>query len=328
MTLTRDKTVWVFLACAMTVYSAVFLISRSYVAASRPGVIGLASLADLMITVPVLFYFLIVRRGYSSWMALIPVTFAGARAAGFLLTSGEQAYLPAVRWLGIPLELWIVAQIVRRFRRIERGGDVLSRIRTAASTLIPYQRLGEIVADEIAVFYYAFCSWRARPDARSNWQAFGYSEASGWGMFSTLLAIAVVVEGVPVHLLLQQWSGTAAWIMTALDFYALMWLIAIGRAARLRLILVSGETVLLRMGLMWEIEIPRELIVSCRRSGWPAKGRKQAGYLSTVVMNEPQWVIELSEPVIAKGLYGRLRMVTRIGIAVNEPGRFGAEFEK
>jgi hypothetical protein len=319
---------WVFLGSAIVVYSAVFFISRSALAAARPGVIGLAALADLTITVPVLFYFLVVRRGYSSWMALVPVTFAGARAAGFLLSSGEQANLPALRWLGIPLELWIVAQLVRRFRRIERGGDVLARIRSAVSTLIPYRRLGEIVADEIAVFYYAFCSWRARPDTKPGWQAFQYSEASGWGMSSTLLAIAIVCEGVPVHLLLQQWSATAAWIMTALDLYALIWLIAIGRAARLRPILVGPETIHLRIGLMWEVKVPRDRIVTCRRAGVPAPRRKEAGYLSMVVLNEAQWVLELNEPVVAEGLYGRRRTVTRIGVAVDEPARFGSVFAK
>jgi hypothetical protein len=327
LTLAKNKTIWIFLASAITVYSAVFFISRSPLAASRPGVIGLAALADLTITVPVLFYFMVVRRGYLSWVALIPVAFAGARAAGFLLTTGEQAYLPALGWLGIPLELWIIAQVVRGFRRIERGGDVPARIRSTISAVIPYRRLGEIVADEIAVFYYALFSWRARPDTRPGWRAFQYSEASGWGMFSTLLAIAVVFESVPVHLLLQQWSAKAAWIMTALDLYALMWLIAIGRAARLRPILVSGEMVLLRIGLMWEIEIPHDRIVGCRRAE-PGPRRKAPGYLSTVVMNKPQWVVELSEPVVAKGLYGRRRTVTRIGVAVDDPGRFGAEFGK
>jgi hypothetical protein len=328
MTLSKNRAMGVFLGSAIVVYSTVFFISRSALAAARPGVIGLAALADLTITVPVLFYLLVVRRGYSSWMALVPVTFAGARAAGFLLSSGEQAYLPALRWLGIPLELWIVAQIVHRFRRIERGGDVLARIRLAASAMIPYRRLGEIVADEIAVFYYALFSWRARPDTKPGWKAFEYSEASGWGNFSTLLAIAVVCEGVPVHLLLKQWSATAAWIMTALDVYALMWLIAIGRAAKLRPILVSGEMVLLRIGLIWEVKIARDRIVACRRSSVPVPRRKDPGYLSTVVMNQPQWVIELSEPVVAKGLYGRRRTVTRIGVAVDEPARFGSVFAK
>src|ERR1022692_2393109 len=76
--------------------------------ALHAGAIGLGAACDLTITVPVLYYLLLVRPGHSSWMALVAVTLAGARAAGFLLSAAEQTYLPPLRWLGVPLEIWVV----------------------------------------------------------------------------------------------------------------------------------------------------------------------------------------------------------------------------
>ena len=94
MVLARKQTTWLFVALAATVYGAVFFVTRAHTAALHAGAIGLGAACDLTITVPVLYYLLLVRPGHSSWMALVAVTLAGARAAGFLLSAAEQGYLP------------------------------------------------------------------------------------------------------------------------------------------------------------------------------------------------------------------------------------------
>jgi hypothetical protein len=324
MALAKRQAISLFLMCAAGIGAVVFIMARTPAAASRPAMMGAAGLIDLVLTIPLVYWFLVVRPGHSSWAALAVISVLGARASAWLLPLSGQRYLPPVAWLGIPLELWLVAQIVRRIRGLDRKGDALARIRAAARGIIPYERLSRIVAAEIAVLYYALFSWRAQPDTRRDWRAFPCANASGWRDFATLVALAAVCEAVPVHLLVYRWSHVAAWICTGLDLYGLLWLAALVRAARLRPILVDGERVLLRVGLVWEIEIPRERIAACRRVTGQGPKRREAGYLRTVVMTEPQWIIELTEPAVAVGLYGQCRKVTRIGIAVDEPGAFGA----
>src|ERR1039457_1802473 len=324
MALAKRQAISWFVMCAAGIGTVVFFIGRTPAAAARPAMMGAAGLLDLVLTVPLVYWFLVVRPGHSSWATLAVVSVMGARASAWLLPLSGQRYLPPVVWLGIPLELWVVAQIVRRIRGLDRKGDALSRIRAAARGIIPYERLARIVAAEIAVLYYALFSWRAQPDERRGWRAFSCAQASGWKDFATLVALAAVCEAVPVHLLVYRWSHVAAWICTGLDLYGLLWLVALVRAARLRPILVDGERVLLRVGLLWEIEIPRERIAACRRVAGLGPKRREAGYLRTVVMTEPQWVIELTGPAVAAGLYGQRRTVTRIGIAVDDPGEFGA----
>ena len=132
MVLARKQTTWLFVALAATVYGAVFFVTRAHTAALHAGAIGLGAACDLTITVPVLYYLLLVRPGHSSWMALVAVTLAGARAAGFLLSAAEQTYLPPLRWLGVPLEIWVVVTVARRLRRPAAGGETVTRIREAA----------------------------------------------------------------------------------------------------------------------------------------------------------------------------------------------------
>jgi len=325
MVLTRKQTTWLFVALAATVYAAVLFVTRAHAAATHAGAIGLGAACDLTITVPVLYYLLLVRPGYSSWMALVAVVLAGARAVGFLLSAAEQTYLPPLRWLGVPLEIWVVVAVARRLRRTAPGGDAVTRIRQAAGAVLRYEWAAELVATELAVFYYALFAWRARPQSAPGYRTFGLAEASGYGMFSILLMMAVAVEGVPLHLLLRSWSQTGAWIFTGLGIYSFLWMVALYRSLALRPVLIGSETVLLQVGFLWRAELRRGQIRSVRRfSAAEMADGKPAGYLSLVVLNEPQWMIELNEPVVVCGPLGRRKAVTRIGVAVDDGDAFGA----
>jgi hypothetical protein len=89
--------------------------------------------------------------------------------------------------------------------------------------------------------------------------------------------------------------------------------------------LIGAETVLLQVGSLWRIEFRRQQIRAVRRfSAADIADRKPAGYLSLVVLNDPQWLIELNEPVIACGPFGRRKPVTRIAVAVDDGDGFGA----
>jgi len=324
MVLARKQTTWLFMALAATVYAAVFFVTRAHPAALHPGAIGLGAACDLTITVPMLYYLLLVHPGHSPWMALVAVALTGAHAAGFLLSAAQQTYLPPLRWLGIPLEIWVVVAVARRLRRPASGGDALTRIREAASAVFRYEWAAELVSTEVAVFYYTLFAWRVRPRTAPGNSAFALTEASGYGMFSILLMIAVIVEGVPLHLLLLSWSHAAAWIFTGLGLYGFLWMVALRRSLALRPVLIGSESVLLQIGFLWRVEFRRSQMRAVRRfRAADIPDGKPAGYLRLVVLNEPQWLIELHEPVVARGPFGRRKAVTSIGVAADDGDAFG-----
>ncbi len=311
---------WLFALAGSTVYGIIFLLARMPSAMAHPRTFGLAALTDLTVTVPAICWFLLFRPGYIKWPALLLTAIVGVRASSLLLPVAEQ--VPLLKWAGVPLELWVIARVLRRLRQMDDTGDALSRIRAGCRQVIPYERVARIVAHEIAVFYYALFSWRAKPETRKGWKAFAYAQASGWGSLPILLAIAVIFEAFPVHMLVRHWSPLAAWICTGLDAYGLLWLIAIARSATLRPILVGEDTIAFRVGLIWEAEFPREFVKICRRASGTVPDRNASGYLRGVVMTDPGWIIELHEPVIVEGLFASRRSVTTIGLAVDDPAAF------
>ncbi|MBV9226518.1 MAG: hypothetical protein JOY85_20990 [Acidobacteriaceae bacterium] len=181
--------------------------TRTPQAISHAALISTAALFDLSVTLSVACYVLLARNGYCSWRAVMAVGLCGLRAGGFLLPEVDQQYVPSLRWISVLLELLVVATLVRRFRQIQSNGDVLARIRSAASAVLPYERLAELVAAEAAILYYALFSWRAKPERSRNAQAFSCGEASGYSLLGTLLALLILCEGVPLHFLLLHYNA-------------------------------------------------------------------------------------------------------------------------
>ncbi|MGO4880323.1 MAG: hypothetical protein ACLP59_05815 [Bryobacteraceae bacterium] len=90
MVLARKERVWWFAGTAATVYTAVFCMARAHAHAANAGGVGLGAACDLTITVPVLFYLLLVWPGFSSWITLVAMVIGGARATAFLLPAAKQ----------------------------------------------------------------------------------------------------------------------------------------------------------------------------------------------------------------------------------------------
>jgi hypothetical protein len=168
------------------------------------------------------------------------------------------------------------------------------------------------------MFYYAFLSWRARPDIPPQSRALTYAEASGAAQLLPLLAFVLTLETTGVHLVIQRWSHTIAWILTALDVYALVWLLALWRSMQLRPILLTGDTLVIRLGYLFEAEIPRARIASWRSPAGPLDSFKN-GLFRNVRLNDPQFLIELSEPITLQGPFGTTRQISNLAVAVDCP---------
>lgn len=319
---TRQQAIWCFALTAATIYPLLWHLSRSMATLPQANLVGMAASCDLLVTVPLLYYCLLVRPGHSSVAALAAIVLAGARTAGVLFPGDAQGWHAAIRWIGLPLELGMIVAVVRRLRRVDHSLDVAARLRAGSGAVVRNRWMAELLAAELEVFYFALFSWRAKPQVPSGWRAFSAGDASGFSMLSVVMAAGLVFEGVAMHLLLLRWSHTAAWVATGFDVYALIWVLALARSLRLQPILVGESELVLRLGLLWRVEISRENILACRRVGHTFEAPQQAGYLSLVKINQPQWVLELREPVWVKGPYGLRRWVSSIGVAVDDAAGF------
>ena len=101
----------------------------------------------------------------------------------------------------------------------------------------------------MSLFDFAF-DWRARPHIPDGALPFTIHQRSGIAMLFGVLAGATLVEAAVVHQAVTRWSTPAAWVLTAVSLYAAVWLTAVARSFALLPVLLIGETLWIRRGLL------------------------------------------------------------------------------
>jgi hypothetical protein len=320
----------------VAIYAAELLLVRSRMFPRSPDLAAAVVTLDLVVCVPVFFYLMVVRARRLPAISVVPVFLASLLGAALVLPADHQSVLDLMKYLALPAELLLVGYVgVRVYRGIRSGAfasagsrtDLVDRLRSTLRDFLPVPAAAGIMAHEIALLYYAFFSWRSRPDVREGELAFSYHQKNGYAAVLLALALGVVVETSAVHLVIRRWSTVLAWAMTAVSLYGVLWLLGHLQAVRLRPILLAPDWLLVRIGLLWSVRVPYHQIAGVVRVGARDVPRPRAkGYLHAVTLGTPQLLLELREPVDVDGPYGYTKGdVRRIGVAVDERDRFAAE---
>jgi hypothetical protein len=283
---------WIsFLFLAAVVYSTVFWLVPLLNTAKSP-VVSWAAIVDLTVTVPLAFYWFVIRGAGYQWAAILPVILIGVRAAGLIHP------IPALPWIAAPLELAVVLSLLRRRDSV--------RFR--------------LLRSELEMFYFAFLSWGAKPDAPATAQSLSYTESSGATQLLPLLAFVLTIEATGVHLILHRWNPAAAWILTALEIYGLVWIAALWRSIYLRPILIEGGNLNFRLGYLFNAQIGRDGIAAWKSPAGSLDLYK-SGLFRNVRMADPQFLIELRDPISMQGPFGIKRKISALALSVDDPAR-------
>ena len=275
---------------------------------------------DLTLTIPLLYYLVVVRTGNARPLTIIPVFVVCAAIAALVVPRPYHHLLHDLRIIAAPLEVVTIVLLVLRLaalRREKAHADPLARFEAAAQQIFGRGPAAGFLASELAIVWYAIFGWNRRADVPEGARSFTVHERGGWGSVLACIIVLIVSESIGLHLLVQLWSAKAAWILTSLDAYGLLWLFGDYNALRLRPSLVTKEMLEVRYGLRWSVTVPREQIAAIR----PAAGEsdwKRRGVLKVAMLEDPRYIIELREPVVAAGLAGIRKTVHAIAISPDD----------
>lgn len=315
-----------FGAAALIVYAVAVTIVNALPGDALRGPVAYAIMTDLLVVVPGLWYWIMVRGRRVSLTTLIPVLALSAIGASLVLPA---SYRADVRLLVAPVELLIVStvvwMVVRRMRRHSDAapmdyGELPERIAEALRSVIGHPKLAETVAYEFGGVAYALAGWRMR--GRSDANAFTLHRESGWPIAAIGLGLVVVVEALPMHVLVVRSHPALAWVLTALSVFSLFWLIGDYQGLRLRPCRIERDALLVRVGMRWKARVPLSAIAEVSAVGNDAPSRREPGYLRATVLGEPTVLVRLREPVEASGPYGFTRSVRTIGLAPDDKADF------
>lgn len=323
----RIPILW-FVFIATGIYaSAIFLVSSTYFLQS-PSALSFGITADLVMFVPLAYYFLVIRPYRLPKLSVLPIFLLSTVAASFVLPQDGQQYLALLGYIAAPLELFLVGYIIFQVRktirayRIEKSRelDFYETLLLSLRKTFGDFRAIEVLASEIAMFHFALSGWQKQPRVGEGELHFSYYRENSYGAVLGAIMFLLVVETVGLHLFIQSWSETIAWIITGLSIYSIFWLLGDFNAIRQRPIVVADNEILLRIGLRWTTRFSLKDIASIKRI--PELPEKHPLLLNAVVFGEPQLLLTLKTPVLVKGFLGIRKTVDEIALTVDQQSKF------
>jgi hypothetical protein len=295
--------------------------------------LAFAITADLLITVPVV-YFLLIRKTSIPNTTTIPILILGLAIGSFFLPDSSQSYLNLFKTFAMPvIEIAVVSFIIakvysirKRFKNSRNGStDFFKVLKVACSEILP-QKLIPIFATEIAVLYYGLLNWKKR---QLNANEFTYHLKSGITTLLSSFIFIILIEAVVVHLLLSRWSEIAAWVLTGLSLYTVIQVLGFVKSLSQRPFLISSHTLTLRYGILSEVDIDLKHIESIELSKKPIKANKAFVKLSPFgELENHNIIIQLNTENTLTGLYGTKKKFRMLALYVDQPKVFKEDLEK
>lgn len=295
--------------------------------------LNLAITADLLLTVP-LIYFLLIRKTTIPITTVFPVMLVGLLLGTYFLPKDSQTYLTLFKTWALPvLELTLVAYIVFKVRSVVSNykrlkglsPDFFSVLKSTCDELLP-KKLVLLVATEVAVMYYGFISWKARTAQKNE---FTYHKNSGASTLFVALMFIIVIEAFVLHLLLTRWNSTAAWIVTGLSIYAAIQVLGFAKSLSKRPVVINKNSLILRYGILNEVEIPFSNIEKIELSKKPLEKDKLTTTLSPLgELESHNVIISLKRESELFGIYGLKKRFKVIGFHIDEPAEFTGHLRK
>ena len=306
----------VFVALALGINILVLLLARQ-ATGPKAHSIAVGAVLDMTVTVPALYYWLVVRPGLRNLASLGLIALLSLWRAAFAFPE----IIPGKVWIGAATECLMIAAVwwgIRRARSAAGGiteTDPVARIQAAVRGILPFSSAERVLTGELAVLYYGL-AWRAKPDVNPRSQAFTLHRRSAFQDILLFVGLASLLEILPVHLLLNLWRPLAAWVATGLSLYGAFWAVSMSRAFELRPSLVSAEEILLRFGLLAQLRIPVSAIRAATRE-------IPEGSMVMPRRTPAELYIGFNRPLEIEKLLGFRQTVSGIAVSADQ----GAEFE-
>ncbi|MFC0189872.1 hypothetical protein ACFFJY_16315 [Fictibacillus aquaticus] len=336
---TRPVRIILYLFIILAVLSSNYFVYRIEEMPAPPYMV-FGSLFDLLVVIPLVTYFMIIRKKHS-WKLVVLAVLAGYFAGTRIIPSAQMeqfSYIPKVL-IGFELligiaELYflifIARKIINGIRKFKQDNNTnipfAIRARRNLYSQISPSPVTELYMSEWTMFYFAFWSWRKKKTEGPN--VFTYHEKTGFTAMNIMLIHAIALESVGFHYILHQWNVWMAYVILVLNIYTMIFLISHIQGVRKQPFVLTDQELVLQVGITKGIAVPLENIQEIRQYDGPDQPKPAElketfeAYVADFVQEKPQFEILLNEPQDYKLMYGIKRKASRILIRVDNPSLF------
>jgi len=328
-TLNLQKTLIIF-GVPLTIIGLMIAISKSPIFSTNASILSTGITFDLLLIVP-LIYFLLIRKTSIPKTTVVPFFIIGILTCSLILPLENQYYLNLFKTWVLPIvQLSILSFVFFKIRKVVKhykqnkteSFDFFTTLKNTCHEILPK---GVVIplATEIAVFYYGFIHWKKRKLKENE---FTYHKDSGTVSLLIVIIFIVAIETVVLHIHLQKWNVTIAWILTLLSIYFGIQLLGFLKSMFKRPIAIENNKLFLRYGIMNETTIDIANIDSIEISSKDIKLNKETRKLSFLgELESHNIVIRLKKENILVGLYGVKRKYKNLALYIDKKNEFKNE---
>ncbi|MRX73860.1 hypothetical protein GJU40_17085 [Bacillus lacus] len=333
-----------FSVLSLFVLAANVFVTQSGLFIVIPFELSLAVIIDLMICIPVVFYLTIVRGYQLPVWTVVPVMLIGVFLFRLLLPEHDLlnsngasllvfilgAVVLAAEFLFVYMLFRKLILLVRNYREARKTFYFFTAsFQKACEQTFGTWVVSRLLATDLSVWYYSMFAWRKSLSTIPGTYRFSYHKETGYLAFVLMLAHALAIEIIGVHMMVAYaYNSALAWLVTVFDLFFLAALIADYRAMMLSPVTADQHALHIQKGIRQSAHIPYVSIESIETAGGTLdtiKKQKDALHMYLPEMIEevkPQMEITLKNSVYATGLYGRKKCISKIYISVDNPQEF------
>jgi len=346
-TVAKKSRLLLYVVLASLILSTNFMLYRTSMFGPVPEGAVIGSLLDLLIILPLLTYFMVIRKRYSlKYMGI--VILVGFAAAYFIVPQQHLSDYPFLPYLLLVsegafllFELYIAYTVITRLPKLlkeyktlaSRNSFFLFNIRKAIETSLPDHNAAKILVTEFSMFHYALFSWKKKVQV-DHGMAFTYHKKTSVNAVYIMIIHAIAIESVGLHYFLHSWNPIVSYILLILNLYGILFMLAELQATRLTPFLLTEDHLLLQTGFSSSIHLPLSNIKEIKHYDGPEKFSKkeQKGLFDArvpdLIQEKPMFEILLHERQDVHLIYGLKRKVNRIVLNVDEPDVFYRELQR
>ncbi|WP_299435201.1 hypothetical protein [uncultured Aquimarina sp.] len=308
-------------------------ITKSRLFELNPGALSIGITADLLFTVPFI-YFLLIRKKNIPKITVLSLFVLGIVITTFIIPKENQLFLDQIKTWFLPfLEIGVFTFILFKVRkglksyRVNKNenSDFFSTLKVTCEEILP-EKIAMLLAMEIAIFYYGFISWK-KTKLQNN--EFSYHKNSGTISILIALIPIIAIETYVLHILLMKWSVVAAWIVSGLSIYSGIQIFGFLKSMFKRPFSIETNTIHLRYGILSEANIDINNIKSIEISSKPIEFNDTTRKLSPLgELESHNVVINVKNENAMIGLYGVKRKFKTLAFYIDNKEEFKAELDK
>jgi hypothetical protein len=278
---------------------------------------------DITITFTLTYYFFIVRKYKITPLTIIPVYIASLILAHFIIPAGNQSYLFYFKELLVIPEIGVIVflffkirVVVKEFKNVSFiTKDFIEQLYSGINKALKNNRISAIFTTELSVIYYAVTFWKRTKEVFPKQTFISVHKKTGYSVFWFVITLMTVVETFSLHIFIGKYSKIAAWILTALSIYGVIFLIADFLAMIRRPLIITEDSIYLRCGMRWRVIIPFEKISSMQSIKNFKDDSKE--YLNISAVKQPNALLITTELIEVKGLYGIIKLTNKIAFSID-----------